>query len=334
MRHPIAKEKSRISDHAKRRIMQLALDPRMTFKLIAEEVRLSRTSVIKIFYETLPHHNPILPYVLSLDEVYLGRKSKRKFSVVLMNFQTHEVIDLIYGRSVDDCISALDSFTPEERSVVRYISSDMYKGFFKLAARRFPNALICVDSFHIIKLINDAFRNHIVSIMKKHDNKSIEYYLLKNYRYLLFKDSSEIEWINRNYNRKLKYYISNTKLLELVVDTDSNIKISYLLKNRYIKFNKMRFDKDNGSLKIRAELKELITEFANSELSDFRRISNTLNQNSEYIINSFTRINGKRISNGPIESRNATIKMILKTSGGYRNFEHLRRRALYVLNKK
>lgn len=51
------------------------------------------------------------------------------------------------------------------------------------------------------------------------------------------------------------------------------------------------------------------------------------------IINSFHTIDGKRISNGIIESKNARIKVILKNANGYRNFDCLRTRIMFCLNK-
>lgn len=329
---PLAAERSRVSDMTKRRIMHLAKDPRVTFKLISDDVNLSTTSVINIFYKTLPTHKQSLPFVLSIDEVYLGRKSKKKYAVVLMDFQTGYVIDLIYGRSVEDCIRGLDRYSRDERMNVKFLSTDMYPGFHRLAKSYFPSAEVCIDSFHVVKLIVDSFQKQLITIMKRFDSISIPYYLLKNQRHLLLKNKDKIEWFERNYNRKLKYYISNTKLLEMILNIDNEIAELYRLKERFLIFNSMRFDKVKKDQHIRKELDEIISEFSKSTYSGFVSISKTLKKNYEYIINSFTRINGRRVSNGPIESRNATIKMILKTSGGYRNFEHLIARSLYVLN--
>ncbi|QIK58300.1 transposase [Erysipelothrix sp. HDW6A] len=40
------------------------------------------------------------------------------------------------------------------------------------------------------------------------------------------------------------------------------------------------------------------------------------------------------MSNGPIESRNKTIKLLIYNAAGYRNFDHLRRRIIYCINQK
>jgi transposase len=51
------------------------------------------------------------------------------------------------------------------------------------------------------------------------------------------------------------------------------------------------------------------------------------------IVNSFDRIDGQRISNGPIESVNARIGIIKRNGSGYRNFERFKLRVLYSLNE-
>ena len=51
------------------------------------------------------------------------------------------------------------------------------------------------------------------------------------------------------------------------------------------------------------------------------------------IKNSFIRYHGKRLSNGPIEEANYRIKTILKSGNGYINFNRLRNRIMYSLNK-
>lgn len=51
------------------------------------------------------------------------------------------------------------------------------------------------------------------------------------------------------------------------------------------------------------------------------------------IKNSFIRYQGKRLSNGPIEGTNSRIKTILKSANGDTNFNRLRNRIIYSLNK-
>ena len=59
----------------------------------------------------------------------------------------------------------------------------------------------------------------------------------------------------------------------------------------------------------------------------------TLEHWKEEILNSFTWINGRRISNGPCEGKNNYVKKILSNANGMSNFQRARNRILYSQNK-
>ena len=68
------------------------------------------------------------------------------------------------------------------------------------------------------------------------------------------------------------------------------------------------------------------------DIRELTRIARMLRHWKSEIINSFDRVNGQRISNGPIESVNSRIKVIKQNGNGYRNFERFKLRVLYSLN--
>ena len=51
------------------------------------------------------------------------------------------------------------------------------------------------------------------------------------------------------------------------------------------------------------------------------------------IINSFTRIDGRRVNNSYIESKNRQIEHLMNNANGFVNFQRTRNRILYCLNK-
>ena len=51
------------------------------------------------------------------------------------------------------------------------------------------------------------------------------------------------------------------------------------------------------------------------------------------ILNSFTWINDRRVSNGPCEGKNNYVKKILSNANGMSNFQRARNRILYSQNK-
>ena len=76
-----------------------------------------------------------------------------------------------------------------------------------------------------------------------------------------------------------------------------------------------------------------IKEFKLSKFQEFREFGSLLNHWKYYIVNSFIRVNGKRMSNGPMESLNGRLKRLISDGYGYSDFERFRNRALFSLNK-
>jgi transposase len=68
-------------------------------------------------------------------------------------------------------------------------------------------------------------------------------------------------------------------------------------------------------------------------VKELKRIAGMIRRWKDEIVNSFDRIDGQRISNGPIESVNARIGIIKRNGSGYRNFERFKLRVLYSLNE-
>lgn len=316
-----------ISHEISFQIMRLCKQPSMTFSMIAKELGISSPSAIRIFQENVPISKSKLGRVLCIDEVYLGRKSRKKYAVVIMDFETKKIIDFVYGRSVEDVNRELLKHSRATRSLVEYVSTDMYSGFFRVAKVAFPKAKICVDSFHVISLIIDMFDKLLREKLKNYDTDSLQYYLIKKQKYLLLKNETNIEWFRTYYSRKLGYYTSNQKMRDMLFDVDPDLEEVYQFKERYIKFNRK-------ATPSKVELNALISYSLKSSIKGMKRIGETLSKNYDYILNSFIRINNRRISNGPIEATNSIIKLILRNASGYRNEDLLRKRVMYVLNNR
>lgn len=68
----------------------------------------------------------------------------------------------------------------EERRQVKYVTIDMWESYKNVAHSVFPNCVIAVDPFHVIKNIGSAFTKVRIRIMNSFDYGSNGYYLLKN----------------------------------------------------------------------------------------------------------------------------------------------------------
>ena len=308
-------------------IMELAKDPHRTFKNIAQTLCLSTPSVIDHFYRSLPILKPVLPEVLCIDEVYLGRRFSRKYATHILDFKSNKTVDIIYGRTKNVFFSYFQKIPKSDLNKVFFICSDMYVGFKQLQMTHFPHAKLCVDSFHVIKLINDMFNTFLKSLLRIYVDSSVEYYLLKQKRFVLLKNQGKIDWFEDRYDRKLGCHTNPIRYRELLFNIDPLIKQIYFLKEDYLSFNRL---KDPSVISDRFD--HITHQFLSHPHKEVKRVGRTLIKWRTEIINSFVWFNGRRISNGPIESRNNTIKLLIKNAAGYNNFDHLRLRSIYCIN--
>lgn len=320
-------QKKSLASHIQ--MMELLRDPHLTFKKAGELLHLAPSTIMDAFYKAVPIYSPSLPQVLCIDEVYLGRNAAKKYVAVLLDFESNQIVDIIYGRTKDALHSYFQRLPEEQLRKVEFISSDMYEGYRFLQRHYFKQAKLCVDSFHVIQLILSMMNAQLKGLLRHYDRDSLEYYLLKKKRFVLLRNASTIEWYKQEYNRKLGYSVYLMKYRELLFNIHPLIKDIYDLKESYISFNRVKSVQDASH-----QLDSIIKQFLAHPHKEVKRVGSTLLKWKPEILNSFTWFSGKRISNGPIKSRNNAIKLLIRNAAGYRNFEHLRRRVIYCVNTK
>ena len=308
------------------------LRKKQSFKEIALRANVSTQSVINIFEKHVNCRPGRFPEIICIDAFcYKHGKTINKYACIIIDFITGEIIDIIESRKHDFLIPYINEKIPQkEKNGVKYVISDMYEGYEYLTKYQFPNATFVIDSFHYIRYITNAFDSVRIRIQKNYTTKSTEYYLLKKYCKLLLKFSFEIKEIDKLfYNKKLDRYISKNDIIDMCINIDEELKHAYSLKEFF-------FRSFNNTFAINAEkfIEKIIFEFSTSGIHEFISVSKTFKNWKEGIINSFTRVNNRHLTNGPVEGVNNSIKTIIKISYGYSNFIHLRNRIMYIVNKK
>lgn len=290
---------------------------------------ISLSSVINIFDQYVDMKPGHLPRVLSIDEFYLGKTWKNKFACIFIDWESAQIIDIYPSRKKYDLYSYMQYIDKEDFKNVQYVSIDMNATYRDFAYHHFKNVIVMVDSFHVAKNINDALKNLRIHIMYKYDKDSVEYYLLKHWYYLLMMRKGDIEDNLPKFNKKIGYVINKPQILSLMLDIDPLLKKAYLWKEDYLDFNE-DYTFDTASIRY----DELYNELKQMHINEFKDIINFLENWKTEILNSFIYIDKRRISNGPIESINGRIKVLMKTSLKYKNFERLRNRIMFCINKK
>lgn len=310
-----------ISKNVKFSIMSDLADT-LSFKQIAKMNNVSVNTVIRTLYKCKSHVDILnyntLPEYLCFDELKFTKDSKNGMSFIFLDALTHEIIDIVDGRTEYILNNYFSRFSKEARSNVKAICIDIYTPYMKLIRNKFPNAEIVIDRFHIIQNVNrelNRTRVKLMNIYKK--QKGINYTLLKNNWKLILEDESNVTHGRFFFNRSFRSLVTRRDILDYLLGLDCIFKASY-----------ERVQDIRYAIRYRNELefKELI-EKSTIDLSDgVSKAINTMRKHKGYMLNSVR----YSISNGSLEGINNKIKVLKRVSYGYNSFYNFRLRILVV----
>lgn len=343
-------------------ILEAMKDLRLSTSQIAKRFNVSDTYVHQTFmrYVDLPRLS--LSRVISIDEVHMNFDNEHKYALVIMDFISGEVIDIVPSRREKDTNPYFLNIPLKERDQVEYLVCDMYQPYHDYIKRYFHNATVIVDSYHVIQLINNKMQiiyNQVRRKLKKEQEarlkeknqkanrnyKTIEesddQYILRKFRWTLFMNQDNIKYSwDTHYNKKLKKYLNTYDKEELFMNLDPRFEKMKELKEAYITFNNGHINDPIGA---KTQLNEIITKYRNSGLIIFEQIADTLEHYKKAIIASFTyiphcqRVYGSseltRISNGLMECTNNFFKDLKRQSKGVFNINYTRNRILWATRK-
>jgi transposase len=320
-----------------------------TFESVARDLHISRQNVIDVFDRYVDYSPGKLPDILSFDEKHINKNmTDNVYLFIIVDFKSIEIYDIVHSRHKNVLERYFSKIPLEDRQKVKYITMDMWETYLDIAKRYFKNAIIAIDSFHVMRMINNAMNSVRISTMQKFNLKTENiddnhpyYYLLKKYRYYFVSEFDDLS-SKRFYNRKLKMWFDKHSLLKYLLDIDPKLEKAYYLTARYREFNKT-----TSHEKALEEFEILLNDLYYSNLSPFFEVFKTLSTWKEYIINSFITIpdaltkpekkndipKPRRLSSGAIEGINAIIDKININGNGYSNFWRFRNRVIYVINK-
>lgn len=97
-----------------------------------------------------------LPHTLCIDE-FKADTDEGKMAVAISDGDAGLVVDIL-PRLTSKCIAEwFENFTAEERDDVRFWCCDMNPLLVRAQKTLCPNAVLCIDRFHVVKLVADAF---------------------------------------------------------------------------------------------------------------------------------------------------------------------------------
>ena len=236
-----------------------------------------------------------MPKKLSLDE-FSKKKGKRKFATVVCDLEKSSLLEVVDSHKTEEIIEVLKKQPLKIRENVQEVSVDMWGGFPKVIRAVFPKALIVIDRFHVMKLVNKALNQLRLSLeLKGLKNRCL---LLKNGR-----DLTEEE---------------NKELVELLQKSPC-LSIAYELKEEFREIYETSTTVKMG----RRRFKKWLTTAAGI----FGSVTKTILKHLEEICNYF--ISGT--ISGVMAVLNNKIKLIIRQSYGFKNFDLMREKLLVCL---
>ena len=337
--NPFAKRNGKITHETKINVLKDLKRTNVTYNQVAGRYNITATEVQRIFDKHVNIEPHALPGALSIDEHYFPNSDyDGLYMFIMMDFRTGELIDIYPDRKKSYLISKFsaiknrtynDKTHTSELSRVKYISMDLNDYYRQVCKLYFPNAIICADEFHVIKNLNDYFDN-VRKRCRRNCDSDLYIYLLTKFECVLSVDA-DLDNIGK-YNRKLGRYINYRGIRELIFEAFPDIRIAYELKEDYILFNRTA-NRTATLNNAEIELEKLIEAFKNCSIKEYKAFSSLLINWKKEIVNSFIVIEGKRINNSFIESRNRQIGSLIYNANGLSNFKRTRNRIMYCINK-
>jgi len=215
---------------------------------------------------------------------------------VVSDIDKGSLLEVIDSHKSDEIIAVLKQQPQAMREQVKEVSVDMWGGFKKVINEVFPNALIVIDRFHVMKLVNQALNKLRLFLELKG---------LKN-RFLLLKNGSDL-----NDSQKSE--------LEQLLSQSACLRIAYELKEQVRDIYETSTTMSIGLRRMKSWLS-----YARIILG---QVAGTIESHINEICNYFI----QRTTSGVMEGINTRIKLIIRQSYGFKTFDSLRRKLLACL---
>jgi transposase len=258
---------------------------------------------------------------LSADEVHFrthrlknrvglfAKRTKPQFVTNLVCYNEGRVLFNSEGRDGQALLDSLAVLSPGQKLAVEYFAVDMHEPFISVIQKECPNAQVCVDRFHLVQKINEAFdklRKSEFKLAKESNDKFNRDMLEPHRRFILVsreKDLSKAE----------------QRLLDKLRRVNEKIHTGMLL----VEYFHVALDKTN----VVAFRKALTTWYQvarESRLEPFLAMAKTIRRYRRFI-EAYIK---SRLTTAVSEGLNNKIKTLKRMAYGYKNSISFRRKIL------
>ena len=206
---------------------------------------------------------------LGFDEISI--RKGQKYLTVVVDHHTGRLVWAAYGRDRKTVEKFLDLLGKERCEQIELVSSDDAEWITRPVAERCPNAVICLDPFHIVKAATDALdeiRREVWNEARRAGNKQLAKDL-KGARFALWKNPGKL-----SERQQLK--------LSSIQQTNQRLYRAYLLAQQLRQI--YRVDANDGLALLEAWLKWA----RRSRLEPFRKLARRITEQRERVEATFT----------------------------------------------
>lgn len=287
---------------------------------IAKRVSVSPNTVIRHLVTTGESLEPSrfeLPEHLSFDEFKSVKEAAGAMSFIFTNAQTHDIIDIVENRQQKALISYFQRYPYDLRAKVKTVTLDMYSPYLKVIHDCFPNAELIIDRFHIVQHINRALNRLRIEVMKDiRYTRPRDYNKLKKQWKLVLKNVWSLDFETFSTHRLYDGLVTEKMMVNYILSIDERFQWIYDL------INDLKWHMSRGNFE------SFATHLERSKERSVKRYIRTTFQTLEKYLDSIENSCVYTLSNGHLEGINNKIKTLKRSGYGYRNFRHLRARAL------
>jgi transposase len=268
---------------------------------VAREIGVDEGTIRNVFRDYVVRQKAAVkfetPEILGIDEIHMVGNH-----CVLTNIGKRSLFDLLPSRSKEHLAPYFRDMP--DKGNVRVIAADMWRPYHQIADQFFPERLVVVDKFHVVRMANkglDNVRKHVGRLRSKEEKIR-----LKDERFLLYERKGRLtpdEW------DRVNGWLKAFPLL----------KAAYSIKEAFFD----AFDEDTRAAGEKA-LDRCILSIPSALDPYFSEMITAVGNWKPRILNYFE---GK-VTNAYTESYNSLIRVVDRMGRGY-NFDVLRARLLY-----
>ena len=265
--------------------------------------------------------------IIGIDET--SYQKGHKYITVIVNHETNTVVWAAKGHGKEVLKQFFEALTPEQRASIQVVTADGARWITECVEEYCPNAIRCVDSFHVVEWLNEALdgvrkglyreaQNEVKKLKKEHpqkpgrpksDNKAAaalsvareKVSELKNLKYPLGKAPENL-----------------TKLQQITLDRA--VALTPRLYRCYVRKEELRRILHMKDVKAADKgLKAWLWWASHSRIPEFIELGKKIRRHRDHILNTIA----MGVSNARVEAINNIIKLLIRRAFGFQNVDNM-----------